>query len=145
MDLIISVVFLISYIIIFLFQKNIIKGQTALNKTLTDKLVVLEKFQNIFDLEKLEKYVKLIQDTHEEDLKQAYTERTSDLVKALVLNAYKNIPSEINENYLELVGMMYRTMMQFEPETREIMILHMPKNEVLLRELMVSGQIPHKP
>ncbi|OAQ42818.1 hypothetical protein A5893_17330 [Pedobacter psychrophilus] len=145
LNLIISCVFLITYVVVFLFQKSVIKGQKELNKTLTDKMLVLEKFQNIFDLDKFEKYVKVLKETHQQDLDQAFIARTSETVRAVVNKAYKDLPKELSDSYYELLKVTYITIMQYEKETQEMMLMLMPINEEMIRDLMASGRIPHKP
>jgi hypothetical protein len=135
-NLFVSGAFLISYIIIFCFQKNIIAGQEKLNQTLTDKLAVLEKFQSIFNLKKIEEYVKIIEGKHSKDLYDAKTSKTSDSIKAVVSTAYKEVPQEIMGSYIELLEMSHKTVMKLTPESREVLFLNMPYNEERLRKLI---------
>jgi uncharacterized Zn finger protein len=143
-NMFIILTYVIVLFIVYRYQTAVIKGQKDLNKTLTDKLNVLEKFQSIFDLKKVEEYVKIIEDKHKKDIYDAITSKTSDSIKAVVSTAYKEVPKEIMGSYIELLEMSHKTVMRLTPESREILFLNMPFNEERLRKLITISEDPHK-
>jgi len=132
---IIQAVLLLSYLTVFLFQYHQIKH-------LRDKLTTLEKFQNIFDIDKFEKYIKFIEQEANLKLERAKTERIDKTIKASIDAISQQFPRETENQILELLQFTASVLIQFEPEKREIYLLKLPFNEVALRKIFLDHDTP---
>lgn len=77
-DIIILIVFAIGYVIIFFYQKNKIgalETQIGTQKGISEQM---EKFMNIFDVERVEKYVKLSERTMKMEKEEAIEKMESE-------------------------------------------------------------------
>lgn len=94
-QLIVQVIMLIAYIIIFVYQFNTIKS-------LKEKFSVLEKFQTIFDLKKIEDYVGIIEKNFEFE-KDLYQKRqVSTATREAIYKVARQVPDELKDRITEL-------------------------------------------
>lgn len=135
LNYIIQGVLLLSYLIVFIFQYNQVKH-------LKEKLNTLEKFQSIFDVDKFEGYIKLLENEFDRKLEHAHTARIDNAIKASIDVATQNLPKNAESQLLELLQFTATILSPFEQEKREIFIGKLPFNEVALRKFFLDQNKP---
>lgn len=124
----ISIVMLIIYIAVFIWQLNLIN-------TLKSKLQVLEKFQAIFDVKKLEDYVSVINKKHSQDLEFAVHNKVSKEVRDIIETKMGDIPEEFKSQWREAVYFTAATIEEWTEEQQKMFFRSYPLNEDAIRHL----------
>jgi hypothetical protein len=135
-NMFIILTYVIVLFIVYRYQTAVIKGQKDLNKTLTNKLIVLESFQKIIDIDTFTKYHEVLNKTYETNLYEAINSKTEDSVKAILNRAYQELPAQMREGYDELFEVTCKTLKILKDDEKEIFLMRLPINENLLREYL---------
>ena len=132
--LVVNMLLVIGYGITFFWQRGLIK-------TMNNKLEILERFQNIFKLDEVEKYVSIIQKNHDIEKEQIRTERISDARRASINDAVSKLPKYTEQQLEELIEFSFTVLYQLDPSTRELFIGRLPVTEPLLRGLFNNEKL----
>ncbi len=116
---------------LFYYQQNVIS-------TFKSKIEVLEKFQSIFNLDDVEKYVDIHKKNHEEEIRKVKIERIGTATKAIIHEAVSKLPIDQTEKYTETLTFTFEILAQLDSNARENFLLKLEKNEVILRDLLVG-------
>lgn len=128
---IIQGIILISYVIVFRLQFIEIKH-------LKNKLNTLEKFQNIFDIDKIKGYVEILEAENKRRIDEAKTERLEDYFKASVDKALKKVPEDKLKEWAEMYLFTFKILAVSDKNQREKFLLDLKEHEVSLRKLLLD-------
>ncbi|HEY2582675.1 MAG TPA: hypothetical protein VGI43_12755 [Mucilaginibacter sp.] len=122
-------ILLISYVIVFVYQLTTIKA-------LKEKFTALEKFQTIFDLEKVEKYVKVIEQKAATEIEVNRRAQLSKHLKDEVEKAARNQGEELLNRYGEIVSVVANIMLEQTDLNNALLFDVLPLNKEFLERVI---------
>ncbi|SDM28784.1 hypothetical protein SAMN05421813_10913 [Daejeonella rubra] len=121
MNIYLNFAIVIIYIAVFVWQFSLIN-------TLKSKLETLERFQNIFDIKKIEEYVALMDSKLEAEKEVIKLSKIDNEIKARVDYHMATIPQELKDKYHELFAYLMLKVEECPQESRPLFLELFPLN-----------------